>query len=444
MSGAPDMAVASPRWLARARLPATLVRGAAPGPINADGLFSADIQITNGKVASIAPVGTAPADAGTRELAGGMVLPAFVDIHTHLDKGHIWPRAPNPDGTFDAARATVRADREAHWRAADMSRRFEFALMCAQAHGTAAIRTHLDSFPDHAEISWRVFRELRDTWADRIELQAVSLMTLDVIMGEWGERLADLVAESGGVLGGVPLIEEGGAVDFDQAIERLLDLAEARGLDLDLHVDEDADCKAAVLVRIARAVARRGFKGRVLCGHCCSLALESPEEAEKTIAACAEAGIAIVSLPMCNLYLQDRRAGRTPRWRGVTPLREIAEGGVAAMVASDNCRDPFYAYGDHDMVEVLREAVRISHLDHPLGDWPRAITSTPADVMGLGDAGVIARGHPADLVLFRARSWNELLSRPQGDRVVLRAGRVLDARPPDYRMLDDLMGPAQP
>ena len=34
--------------------------------------------------------------------------------------------------------------------------------------------------------------------------------------------------------------------------------------------------------------------------------------------ACADAGIAVVSLPMCNMYLQGRTAGRTPRWRGVT------------------------------------------------------------------------------------------------------------------------------
>ena len=444
MSAAPERSSPSPRWLGGARLAACLLRGSAPGPIDRDGLIAADIEIVDGRIAAIAPVGHAPADAGTRDLAGGLVLPAFVDVHTHLDKGHIWPRAPNPDGAFQSARAAVRADRQAHWRAADMSRRIEFALMCAHAHGTRAIRTHLDSFPDHAEISWRVFGELRDAWAGRVELQAVSLMTLDVVMGEWGERLADIVAESGGVLGGVPLIEEGAGVDLDAAIERLLDLAEARGLDLDLHVDEDAAPETAVLGRLARAVARRGFKGRVLCGHCCSLALQAPEDARATIAACAEAGIAIVSLPMCNMYLQDRAPGRTPRGRGVTPLREIAAGGVTAMVASDNCRDPFFAYGDHDMVEVLREAVRICHLDHPLGDWPRAVTATPAEIMGLGDAGVIARGAPADLVLFRARNWNELLARPQSDRVVLRGGSALDARPPDYRMLDDLMGGAQP
>ena len=153
----------------------------------------------------------------------------------------------------------------------------------------------------------------------------------------------------------------------------------------------------------------------------------------------AEAGIAVVSLPMCNLYLQDRHAGRTPRWRGVTLLHELTARGVPVAVASDNTRDPFYAYGDLDMLEVFREAVRILHLDHPVAPGRAAVARTPAEIIGRPDRGVIAAGGPADLVLFRARTWTELLSRPQSDRTVLRSGKAIDRTLPDYRELDDLM-----
>ena len=53
------------------------------------------------------------------------------------------------------------------------------------------------------------------------------------------------------------------------------------------------------------------------------------------------------------MYLQDRIPGRTPRWRGVTLVHELRAAGVPVSVASDNTRDPFYAYGDMDMVEVV-------------------------------------------------------------------------------------------
>lgn len=33
-----------------------------------------------------------------------MIWPVAVDCHMHIDKGQVWPRSPNPDGTFAGAR----------------------------------------------------------------------------------------------------------------------------------------------------------------------------------------------------------------------------------------------------------------------------------------------------------------------------------------------------
>ena len=54
--------------------------------------------------------------------------------------------------------------------------------------------------------------------------------------------------------------------------------------------------------------------------------------------------------------------------------------------------------------------------------------------------GVIAPGEPADVILFpSARHMNELLSRPQSDRVVLRGGQPQQTALPKYAELDDLV-----
>ena len=108
-------------------------------------------------------------------------------------------------------------------------------------------------------------------------------------------------------------------------------------------------------------------------------------------------------------------------------------------VASDNARDPFYAYGDLDMLEVYRMATRILHFDHPVADWPRTVTATPAQIIRLDGAGVLAAGGPADFIIFKGRRWTELLSRPESDRIVVRAGRAIERDLPDYSELDDLM-----
>lgn len=417
-----------------ARVPACLVDALPKGAaVDAEGLARLDIAVDGGRIGTIEP---SLSLSGHRDVAldGNQVWPCFVDMHTHLDKGHIWPRAENPDGTFDGALEAVLRDRESNWSAADVAARMDFALRASYAHGTAAVRTHIDSFPPQHAVSWPVFADMREKWRGRIALQAATIVMIERFEGDFGDELADMVAAHGGILGGVALP----ALELDRRLDRVFALASARGLDLDFHADETGDPQAMALRAIAAAKLRHRFPGKVTVGHCCSLALQGETEIDRTLDLVAQAGLAIVSLPMCNLFLQDRRAGRTPRWRGVTLLQEMAARGIPVCVASDNCRDPFFGYGDHDGLEVFAQAARIAQLDRPMGAWPAAITRTAADVMGLSRAGRIAVGAPADLILFDARGYSELLSRPQSDRVVLREGRPIDTTLPSYRELDRL------
>lgn len=421
--------------LCNATLPAVAVSGY-EAPVD-EGLVKADIVITDGLVSAILPPGGAPGEFAKSDLKDGMVWPCFADIHTHLDKGHIWSRHANPDGTFAGALNAVWEDREAHWSAADVKKRMEFSLRCAYAHGTGLIRTHLDSLAPQHRISFEVFDEVRDAWKDKITLQAAALFPMDAMVDEvYFNDLVAVVRDKGGLLGGVTKMN----ADLNWQLDTLFRAAAENGLDVDLHVDETDDPGAQTLKAVAEAVLRNRFEGKVTAGHCCSLARQDDGIAERTVAMVAEAGISIISLPMCNMYLQDRYPGRTPRWRGVTLFKELAAAGIATAVASDNTRDPFYAYGDLDPVEVFREAVRILHLDHPLDTAARVVTVSPASIAGRAEMGRIAVGTPADLVLFSARRWSEFLSRPQSDRVVLRRGKVIDRSLPDYRELDSVVG----
>ena len=404
-----------------------------------EGFCLVDVEIAAGTIAQIIPAGTKPVssygDIPVVDLQGGLVWPCFVDMHTHLDKGHIWERSPNPDGTFASAIEAVQADAQKNWNAEDVYRRIEFGLKCSYAHGTKAIRTHIDSAGEQGSVSLEVFEALQAEWGDRLILQAVSLVSLDYFLTPAGEKLADRIAEIGGILGGFAYMNP----DLDKQLDRVFALAKERNLNLDFHTDENDDPDSVTLQQVAKTAIRHQFSGQIICGHCCSLAVQPPDLVTETLALVKAANIGIVSLPMCNLYLQDRQSQATPRWRGVTLLHELKAAGIRVAVASDNCRDPFYGFGDHDVLEVFNMAVRIAHLDRPWGDWPRAVTKTPADLMGLPNLGRIAVGLPADLILFKARNFSELLSRSQGDRTVLRQGREIDTTLPDYRELDDLL-----
>ncbi len=412
--------------------------GGLGAPIDRDGFAKVDMLIEHDRIAAVAPAGKLDLGEAPRLALGGrIVLPLFVDAHTHLDKGHIWRRAPNPTGDFPGALAAVLVDREARWNAADVAGRMEFSLRTAYAHGTRAIRTHIDSLRGQSRISLPVFAEARERWRGRIELQASPLFAIDAVF-EPGhlEEIEQMVDAYGSKLVGAATFV---TPRLREAIEILFKLAERKGWDLDFHLDETSDPEARALGIVAELAIARKFPGKILVGHCCSLTRQDEDERKRTVDLVAEARLSLVSLPMCNMFLQDRQAGRTPRWRGVTAIHELKAAGANVMIASDNTRDPFYAYGDLDMFEVWREGVRILHLDYPFADWAHTVQASPAKAMGL-EVAEFKAGAGADFILTQAREFTELFSRPHSERVVVRAGRALSEAPPDYAELDSLEG----
>jgi cytosine/creatinine deaminase len=428
-------------WLVNTRMPAGLLGedAAALPPPDAEGVVKVDLLIDDGRIARIEPPGSKANDGIVAvDIGGRQVWPMLIDVHTHLDKGHSVERSPNPDGTFHSARLGAMADR-VHWTLPDLRRRMDFGLRCAYAHGVSAIRTHIDTYPETIERNWQAVREMREAWRGRIDLQAVSLCPIGLLQDEFGNQVTAMVARSKGLLGGVTrsAVGDHGATlgDIDALLDHFFSLAIGHDLDVDLHVDETHDPASATLPYVARAALRHGYKGRVVCGHCCSLANQTDSEIDRTLDLLAKAEIAIVTLPTVNMYLQDRTAGRTPRWRGVTVVHEMRKRGIRVAAAGDNCRDSFYAYGDHDVVDTFREAVRILHFDHPLTDAPALVATLPAAIGKFAGHGRIVPGAPARLIVFNARTINEIVSRPQSDRVVIDRGERLRARPPDYSEL---------
>lgn len=413
-------------------VPAVFLAGAMAD--NGRDIVGCDIHIAAGLITDVAPAGQATtASDPAVDVAGAMVWPCFADVHCHLDKGQIRDRAMAGDGTFTSALDAVASDR-ANWTRADTRARMDFGLRCAFAHGSSAVRTHLDSDHPMAQAGWEAFAQLREDWAGRIDLQAVSLVQVGALVDRaLARNVADRTAAFGGILGASTRQVPG----LEAIIENLFDLAGERDLSLDFHVDETCDPEAAALVLIANSAKRRGWAGKVVVSHCCSLAVQDEDRIDRTLDLVADAGLAVVTLPVLNLQLQDRQPGRTPRRRGMTLVHEMNARGIPVAIGGDNVRDPLHPYGDHDMLEAYRDATRIGHLDAPVGSWPRSVTTVPRAMMDL-QPNLIGPGCPADFILFSARTYSELLARPQSDRMVVRGGRHSRASLPDFRELDEI------
>lgn len=365
-----------------------------------------------------------------------MIWPRFADIHTHLDKGHVLARSGPADGTLDDAIAVISRDRANHWTPDDLQTRMNFALGSAWHYGTSLVRTHIDSHPGQWEVSWDVFEDIKRDWRGRIALQGSSLVPIPLLRDEaYADALARRVAKAGGVFGAVTF----NLPDLSDLLERVFGLARKYGLDLDFHADETGDPQANTLLEIARHALGHGNDLRILAGHCCSLSMLTPKDLAKTLETVRKAGIGIISLPACNLYLQDRQtADITPRWRGLTAFKEARALGIDVALASDNTRDPFHLFGDLDMLDTFRLGVRALQLDDPVDRWLDTVTSTPAKMTG-SSVPAIAPGEPADFIIFEGRSFSEVLARSETGRIVVVDGKPIETTLPPYSYLDSLV-----
>ena len=373
-----------------------------------------DVVLAGDRVAAIAP---------SARPVRGTLLSALVEAHTHIDKNYTVQEVGAAQGDLFAAITRMEA-RRAGWTPEVLHARMERALHEAWRHGTRALRTHLDWVRPEPPAALPVLEALRETWRGRIELQFVSLTPLDLFAdAEAGERIAREVKRAGGVLGAFVYRN----ADVEARLARVFALAQAHGLTLDFHVDEGLDADATGLRSIAQLTLTHGMHGRVVCGHACSLSVQSDAQAHDTLALCTQAGIHLVALPTTNLYLQGAW-DRTPVPRGITRLREARAAGIGTSLATDNVQDAFYPYGGYDLLNIFGLGVQAAHLA-PAMDWLDAITTSPARALGLDWDGRIAAGCPADLVLLAATGEHELIGPQAHARRVIRAGQFLEDTP---------------
>ena len=402
-------------------------------PEVADGLTRFELTIADGKILSLEG---GSEEISTFDMKETMAWPCPVDCHTHIDKGQVWGRSPNSDGAFSSALEIAHFDALNFSSPEEIYLRAEFSIRSAYAHGTAAIRTHVDVNPELFDPTFERLCSLAVEWEGKVDVQLCPFTGPDVSEGELFHLALKAKAHHAGVLSFFLYTTP----NLPSFLDQVIDLAERQGLALDFHADENLDPNSHCLRAVSEAVLRNKFQGPVLVGHCCSLATQSAREADKTLDLAAEAGISIVSLPLCNSYLMDRHSEQTPKLRGFPPLAEMKKLGIPIALASDNCRDAFYAYGDLDTVELFRDAVKLMQLDHPVGNWPSAVLNGAADAMGLEQKGRFYPGAAADFLLFPARNWSEFISRPQNQRLVIRKGSLLEEEPPSYQELDQLEG----
>jgi cytosine deaminase len=429
-----------PSLLVGARLPRWILP---PGwPLSGSVPALADLHLEHGRVTVVQPSRgrpSAPPAGGSAArgapdtwlLDGRPVLPGLVDAHTHLDKAFTAGRAiAQRPGLLGAIEAMHR-DRLS-WTAADVHERASRGLDWAHAAGVVHVRTHVDWWEaDTVPVAWRALERLAAEREGRVRLERVALVPLGLCADA---TVADTLARH--VAAGGAGTRIGGFVHTSNwsrvALEHLFAAADAHGLDVDLHVDEELDPRAGGLAACAEIVRATRFGGRVVCGHACAIGVQDEGTTRRTLDAVAAAGITLVALPLTNLLLQDAIVDRTPRRRGLTLVKEARARGIPVLVASDNVQDSFCALGSFDPVEALHAGVLAGQLDAAFDTWSETICRVEWLLSGTHSK-PLAPGSPADLVLFTDANALGWPSRAQ-PRVVVRGGmHVAGALPASWK-----------
>ena len=374
----------------------------------------ADVEIAGGKIAALHPSGSAN-HAGERiDLAGALLLPAFVDGHIHLDKTH-WgaPRLPHVEGR--SVRERIAAERiQRHRVALKIEARASALIRTLIANGTTRVRSHIDIDNDVGLANLEAVLRVREAYREWIDIQLVAFPQSGVTTEKGAP---DLLASA--LMAGADLIGGLDPAGFDNDVKGQLDivfgLAERFGKGIDIHLHDGGETGASELRDIAVRTIAAGMQGRVAVSHAFALGSIGADLFAKTADALARAEVAIMT--------------SCPPSAPVPPPRALRERGVLVFAGSDNIRNSWSPYGNGDMLD--RAAIIAERhgmfTDRELEE-AFALTTSEADKALGGPRRELRAGALADLLVVPAPSIaGAVVDRPPR-ALVLRGGRIAAER----------------
>ncbi len=363
----------------------------------------------------------------------GLLLPAFIDTHVHLDKVGIrdrldlrrsYPGSAHPGDLAWAIAATHEAKRA--YTVAEVAARARSVIESHVMHGTTRIRSHVDVDTLGGLTPLLGVQAAAAACADIAEVVTIAFPQEGILRDPGTADLMLAAMQAGAdVVGGMPHWERDERAQLEH-IRFCFDLAQRFDADVDMHVDETDDGSIRTLAMVVEETERRGWQERVTVGHVCALAASDEAYSADVIAGCARAGITVVSNPVTNLVLQGRGDTGLVR-RGSTRVGEFLAAGVPVAFGQDCVRDAFYPFGRASMLEVALISAHATHLTAPaeLDTVLGAVTTVPADIWKLAGVYGVTPGARADLQLYAAPTWPAALAAQDPPTHVWRAGRLV-------------------
>ena len=379
----------------------------------------ADIAITGDRIVATAKE--------VIDATGDLVAPPFVDPHFHMDAtlSYGLPRV-NASGTLLEGISLWGELREIATVDDMVSRALTYCDWAASM-GLLAIRTHVDTTPDHLR-GVEAMLEVKRQVAGYIDLQLVAFPQDGLYRTPTGRanvlRALDMGVD---VVGGIPHFER----TMEEGAESMRDLcriAAERGLRIDVHCDETDDPMSRHVETLAREVTRHGLGVRATGSHLTSMHSMDNYYVSKLLPLIAESGMTAIPNPLINITLQGRHDSY-PKRRGLTRVKEMQAHGITVGWGQDCVMDPWYSLGTADMLDVAFMGLHVAQMTHPeeMARCFRMVTEDNARIMGLEGYG-LKTGDVASLVVLDAGTPTEALRLRAERLAVVSKGKVISRR----------------
>ena len=394
----------------------------------ADGRSNVSIAVQDGKIVEVTQ-GLQASAAQTVDAQGQLVTPPFVDAHFHMDAtlSYGLPRV-NQSGTLLEGIALWSELKPLLTFDALVARAMQYCDW-AVGNGLLAIRSHVD-ICDPRLLAVDALLEVKKRVAPYIDLQLVAFPQDGVLRAPGAmENLVKALDKGVDVVGGIPHFERTMA-DGAASVKLLCELAEKRGLLVDMHCDESDDPLSRHVETLALETHRLGLHGRVVGSHLTSMHSMDNYYVSKLLPLMAEAGLGAVANPLINITLQGRH-DTYPKRRGMTRVPELMAQGITVAFGQDCTMDPWYSLGSGDMLEVASMGLHVAQMTSQaaMRQCFDAVTVNPAKLMHLQGYG-IAKGCNADFVLLQARDPVEALRLRATRLKVFKRGQVISETAP--------------
>ncbi|MCT2537783.1 amidohydrolase family protein [Aquibacillus koreensis] len=388
-----------------------------------------NIGIANGCFAAI----TTASIQGEKEwdAHGHIVLPPFVEMHTHLDTTlTIGNQVNNKTGTLFEA-ISIWHERKQYLSEEDVINRATKALHMLMEHGVLYVRAAVDISDPHLT-ALKALLEVRKRMAEVLELQIIAFPQDGLMSCEENQaRLIEAVEMGADAVSAVPHLER----TREQGIASLeYCFSIAKQYDKFVHVfcDEIDDDQSRFLEVVADLTIKNNMEGSVTASHAIALAYYNEPYAQKVIQLVKQAELTIVACPLINSVVQGR-LDRFPKGRGITRIKDLYTAGVNVCIAHDDIRTPFYPFGSGNILQAAHMGLHLAHMTgaDDLHAIFQMISHHGAQSFGLEENYGIEIGKPANFITIPGKDMSDIITNQPKCSFIFRNGNLIASTEPE-------------